>query len=99
MFPARRHPARPRPPSPRLVRRWPLFVIASPAMVAIWSGWVSLGEMCGFGLVEPFPASCRGHAGSVFLRLWPIAFITARSADSRVLRSRSGYGLMARVAK
>ena len=37
------------------VRRWPLFVIASPAMVAIWSGWVSLGEMCGFGLVQPFP--------------------------------------------
>jgi hypothetical protein len=30
-------------------------VIASPAMVAIWSGWVSLGEMCGFGLVQPFP--------------------------------------------
>jgi hypothetical protein len=24
-------------------------------MVAIWSGWVSLGEMCGFGLVQPFP--------------------------------------------
>ena len=24
-------------------------------MVAIWSGWVSLAEMCGFGLVEPFP--------------------------------------------
>ena len=24
-------------------------------MVAIWAGWVSLGEMCGFGLVEPFP--------------------------------------------
>jgi hypothetical protein len=24
-------------------------------MVAIWSGWVSLAEMCGFGLVQPFP--------------------------------------------
>jgi hypothetical protein len=50
-------PARQRPSNSgqRRVRRWPLFVIASPAMVAIWSGWVSLGEMCGFGLVEPFP--------------------------------------------
>jgi hypothetical protein len=48
-------PASPAPVSRRRVRRWPLFVIASPAMVAIWSGWVSLAEMCGFGLVEPFP--------------------------------------------
>jgi hypothetical protein len=42
-------------PGRHRVRRWPLAVIASPAMVAIWSGWVSLGEMCGFGMVEPFP--------------------------------------------
>ncbi len=54
--------ARPGLPGRRRVRRWPLFVIASPAMVAIWSGWVSLGQMCGFGLVEPFP-------GIVALRL------------------------------
>ena len=46
-------------PGQRRVRRWPLVVIASPAMVAIWSGWVSLGEMCGFGLVEPFPGITR----------------------------------------
>jgi hypothetical protein len=59
MFPARRHPAKPQaaiaPRFPRPVRRWPLVVIAVPASVAIWAGWVSLAEMCGFGLVEPFP--------------------------------------------
>jgi hypothetical protein len=27
------------------VRRWPLLLIAAPAAVAIWSGWVGLGEL------------------------------------------------------
>jgi len=54
----------PTPPNRRGVRRWPLFVIASPAMVAIWSGWASLGQMCGFGLVEPFPGIVRWHLDS-----------------------------------
>jgi hypothetical protein len=35
--------------------RWPLFVIASPAAVAVWSGWVGLGTLCGFGVVHPLP--------------------------------------------
>ena len=39
----------------RGVRRWPLLLIASPAAVAIWSGWVGLGGMCGFGIVHPLP--------------------------------------------
>jgi len=37
------------------VRRWPLFLIAAPAAVAIWSGWVGLGALCGFGEVHPLP--------------------------------------------
>lgn len=37
------------------VRRWPLFLIAAPAAVAIWSGWVGLGGMCGFGPVNLLP--------------------------------------------
>ena len=36
-------------------RRWPLILIASPAAVAIWSGWVGLGGMCGFGPVNLLP--------------------------------------------
>jgi len=46
----------PRPP--RSVRRpvaWPVLLLALPAFVAIWSGWVSLGELSGFGLVHPLP--------------------------------------------
>jgi hypothetical protein len=36
-------------------RRWPLVLIAAPAAVAIWSGWVGLGELCGFGPVRLLP--------------------------------------------
>jgi hypothetical protein len=41
-------------------RRWPLFLIAAPAAVSIWSGWVGLGGMCGFGLVHPLPGIVSG---------------------------------------
>ena len=41
------------PTSP--IRRWPLWLIAAPAAVAIWSGWVGLGELCGFGPVRLLP--------------------------------------------
>jgi hypothetical protein len=37
------------------VRRWPLLLIAAPTAVAIWSGWVGLGELCGFGPVRLLP--------------------------------------------
>jgi hypothetical protein len=36
-------------------KRWPLLVLAAPAAVAIWSGWVGLGQMSGFGVVHPLP--------------------------------------------
>ncbi len=36
-------------------RAWPILLIAASAFVAIWSGWVGLGEMTGFGLIKPFP--------------------------------------------
>jgi hypothetical protein len=60
-------PAAPPEPSPETVTDdtgparnirdypWPLLVIAAPAAVAIWSGWVGLGEMCGFGPIHPLP--------------------------------------------
>lgn len=43
------------------VRRWPLVLIAAPAAVAVWSGWVGLGQMCGFGLVTPLPGIVAWH--------------------------------------
>lgn len=42
------------------VRRWPLVLIAAPAAVAIWSGWVGLGGLCGFGPIHPLPGIWDG---------------------------------------
>ncbi|MBO0852272.1 MAG: hypothetical protein J2P18_00720 [Nocardia sp.] len=39
---------------------WPVLVLALPAFVAIWSGWVRLGEMTGFGVVHPLPGIADG---------------------------------------
>ncbi|WP_329412755.1 sigma-70 region 4 domain-containing protein [Nocardia vinacea] len=39
----------------RAPRRWPVLLLALPAFVAIWSGWVGLGELAGFGPVHPLP--------------------------------------------
>lgn len=36
-------------------RTWPIWVLATPAAVAIWGGWVELGRMCGYGPVTPLP--------------------------------------------
>jgi hypothetical protein len=37
------------------VRSCPLLVLAAPAAVAVWSGWVGIGQMTGFGVVRPLP--------------------------------------------
>ncbi len=39
----------------RPVRAWPLLVLAAPAAVAVWSGWVGIGTMTGFGQIHPLP--------------------------------------------
>jgi hypothetical protein len=39
---------------------WPLLFIAAPAAVAVWSGWVGLGGMCGFGPVRLLPGIADG---------------------------------------
>ena len=44
----------------RRVAQWPLFLIAAPAAVAVWSGWVGLGGLCGFGIVHPLPGIADG---------------------------------------
>lgn len=37
------------------MRSWPVFLIGMGAFVAIWSGWVGLGHLTGFGVVHPLP--------------------------------------------
>lgn len=39
----------------RRVGSWPLALLAAPAGVAIWGGWVGLGELTGFGEVNLLP--------------------------------------------
>lgn len=48
-------PALPEPVVRRTLARWPLVLLAVPAFVAVWSGWVGLGELTGFGVVHPLP--------------------------------------------
>jgi hypothetical protein len=45
---------------PAVARRWPLLLIAAPASVAVWSGWVGLGLLCGFGVIHPLPGIWDG---------------------------------------
>jgi hypothetical protein len=40
--------------------RWPLYLIGSPAAVAVWTGWVGLGGLCGFGVIHPLPGIADG---------------------------------------
>jgi hypothetical protein len=47
--PATRQPAT-SPPRP-----WPLALIGLAAAVAVWSGWVGLGQMAGFGVIQLLP--------------------------------------------
>ncbi|WP_228819126.1 hypothetical protein [Nocardia transvalensis] len=41
--------------SSRPAKVWPVLLIALPAAVAVWSGWVGLGELTGFGVIHPLP--------------------------------------------
>ncbi|MEH0971590.1 ABC transporter permease [Micromonospora sp. CPCC 205546] len=50
------HPDTPTPnPPARPAVVWPVVLLALPAFVAIWSGWVGLGGLTGFGVVHPLP--------------------------------------------
>ncbi|MFY1573364.1 ABC transporter permease [Verrucosispora sp. WMMD703] len=57
------HPDTPTPAAPvRPVAAWPVILLALPAFVAIWSGWVGLGGLTGFGVVHPLPGIADGFA-------------------------------------
>ncbi|WP_433126511.1 ABC transporter permease [Micromonospora sp. CA-240977] len=47
---------------PRRLATWPVVLIALPAFVAIWSGWVGLGGLTGFGVVHPLPGIADGFS-------------------------------------
>lgn len=39
----------------RPLRAWPVLVLALPASIAIWAGWVGIGRLTGFGVVNLLP--------------------------------------------
>jgi hypothetical protein len=45
----------PSPASKKRPATWPIVGLALPAFVAVWSGWVGLGGLTGFGVIQPFP--------------------------------------------
>jgi hypothetical protein len=45
----------------RGLKTWPLYAIGAPAAVAIWSGWIGLGTLCGFGDVAIMPGVLPWH--------------------------------------
>jgi hypothetical protein len=63
LHPADGHPGTPpaveqlvdEPPTRQPLSVWPLILIAIPAAVSIWAGWVGLGGLTGFGVVHPLP--------------------------------------------
>ncbi|MGW1059006.1 ABC transporter permease [Micromonospora rubida] len=65
-----RHPDTPTPTTPdpvpaapvRSAVAWPVVLLALPAFVAIWSGWVGLGGLTGFGVVHPLPGIADGFS-------------------------------------
>lgn len=46
----------------RPVRSWPVLLLAAPAFISIWSGWVGLGGLTGFGIVHPLPGIADGFS-------------------------------------
>jgi hypothetical protein len=48
-------PAEPGPSPAHQAHPWPLILIGLAAAVAVWGGWVELGQLTGFGMVQPLP--------------------------------------------
>jgi hypothetical protein len=44
----------------RKVSTWPALIVAAPAFVAIWAGWVGIGKLTGFGKVNLLPGFWQG---------------------------------------
>ncbi|MDP9798759.1 hypothetical protein J2S43_007271 [Catenuloplanes nepalensis] len=67
----------------RAVPSWPVLILALPAFAAVWSGWVGLGEMTGFGVVHPLPGIADGFSLNTAITL-PIGVETYAAYALRV---------------
>jgi hypothetical protein len=77
------------------VRVWPVVVLALPAFVAIWSGWVGLGGLTGFGVVHPLPGIWDRLALNTAITL-PIGMETHAAYALRAWLSHDGASGQAR---
>jgi hypothetical protein len=73
----------------RPLRRWPLLLLAAPAFVAIWSGWVGLGVLTGFGPVHPLPGIADNFSINTAITL-PIGVETYAAYALRVWLGAAG---------
>lgn len=70
------------------VPRWPLLLLALPAFVAIWGGWVGLGRLTGFGPIELLPGIWDGLSINSAITL-PVGVETYAAFAMRVWLSDS----------
>jgi hypothetical protein len=82
----------------RPTRTWPLVLLALPAFVAIWSGWVGLGTLTGFGPVHPLPGIAGGFTLNTAITL-PIGVETYAAYALRVWLAGHGSTPARRFAK
>jgi anti-sigma factor RsiW len=84
--------------APRPVRSWPVLLLALPAFVAVWSGWVGLGTLTGFGVVHPLPGIADGFTINSAITL-PIGVETYAAFALRVWLSGQVPASARRFAK
>jgi hypothetical protein len=80
------------------VRSWPVLLLALPAFVAIWSGWVGLGGLTGFGTVHPLPGIADDISLNTAITL-PIGVETYAAYALRVWLSAQMPARVRRFAK
>jgi hypothetical protein len=71
----------------RSVRSWPLLVLAAPAAAEVWSGWVGIAQMTGFGLVRPLPG------------IWPALHLDTAITLPVGVEAYAAYALRAWLAR
>lgn len=86
------------PAARRRVRPWPVLILAAPAFVAVWSGWVGLGSLTGFGVVHPLPGIADGFTINSAITL-PIGVETYAAFALRVWLSGQVPAAARRFAK